>query len=164
MPANSGRRVTQRSWNEFFIPGIGNRLGPLARQVPTNRNRAMDPTPADTNSRAAALAEGHLVDCSQLAAEVGFPWPVAMTPNLVNEIDAAKSGKHAHWDVLFDTWLATAEHTRAKQDVTEVEVASVLSRKGKGVVISLVLFMGEGDEAEPVITLATAEEAAQEAA
>ena len=35
--------------------------------------------PAYTGSRAAAIAEGTIIDVSDLGRQVGFKWPVAMT-------------------------------------------------------------------------------------
>ena len=115
-------------------------------------------------TRAQAIEDGELVDVSTTAVEAGFRVPVALTraawADCVawTEVDEARkcacqdeAGRL--WDVL---WMARQAAGRARgSDPVSYELWRV-PREGRGVRArrtTLVLHIGPGDDAEPVMTI-----------
>lgn len=113
-------------------------------------------------SRAQAIADGVLVDVSTTAREAGFTVPVAMTSaawaDFVEWSDQ-DSSRQTHqdetgrlWDVL---WMSHLAARRAQGGTVAVQFYRV-PRGGKGRMprkTTLLMNIGPGDAAEPVITL-----------
>lgn len=112
--------------------------------------------------RAQAIADGTLIDVSAQAAEAGFKVPVAVTAAVWSEVIAwsgADSSRQIHQDErgrLHDLlWVAVnlARHNKAKDRMGFQHYR--VARGGKGVrrtPIALVMVIGPGDAAEPVVT------------
>jgi len=112
--------------------------------------------PIHTYTRAQALADGVLVDAGPLAKEAGFRWPVALTQaahaeavawNPEHEAGQDETGRL--WDVL---WLATIAARAGRSRFT---VARVPNAPGQVEAqdLDLVLHVGPGDTAAPVVTI-----------
>lgn len=117
-------------------------------------------------SRARAIADGVLVDVTPGAAEAGFKLPCAMTEAAWidavewSEYDDARKGEGTGqsivgrlWDVLYLAHLA-ARHGRGTDRLT-FTVARI-PREGATVTpepMQLVLHIGPGDTAAPVLTI-----------
>jgi hypothetical protein len=117
-------------------------------------------------SRAQAIADGVLVDVSNAAAEAGFKLPCAMTRDAWvdavewSEYDEARKAEGTGqsllgrlWDVLYLAHLA-ARHGRGQDRVTFT--VSRVPREGASVTpepMQLVMHIGPGDTAEPVLTI-----------
>lgn len=123
-----------------------------------------------TYTRAQAIANGSLVDLSGLAAEYGVRWPVAITraahTDTIAWDDATKPGclqdeTGRAWDVLtmMRTVLPKACAQVQEQGYPGVRVPFRVLRvpaTGRGTrprLAELVLHLGAGDDAEPVITI-----------
>lgn len=114
-------------------------------------------------TRAQAIADGVLVDCSNLAREAGFRVPLALTAAVwhscvawtdANEQDKpmGQSEVGRLWDVL---WMALLAAKRTEGDRAPFTVLRV-PREGVGVSpqpVDLVLHIGPGDAGEPVCTI-----------
>jgi hypothetical protein len=114
-------------------------------------------------TRAQAIADGVLVDCSSLAREAGFRVPLAMTAaawhSSVAWTDANEDDKHMGqsevgrlWDVL---WMALQAAKRTEGDRVAFTVLRV-PVEGEGLAaepVELVLHIGPGDAGEPVCTI-----------
>jgi len=109
-------------------------------------------------SRAQAIADGVLVDVSDMAKEAGFRYPVAMTaaawadcvawPDSNRGAGQSESGRL--WDVLWMTKLAIKG---ADGDRVMVTVLRVPARGGRAAPAALQAVVGPGDGWEPVITI-----------
>jgi hypothetical protein len=106
-------------------------------------------------TRAQAIADGVLVDVSELASEAGFCWPVAVTAEVWGIIQTIPE-KHRHedptgrlWDVLMVAW---ANIRCGKGDGQELIFGVILHHEG-GDRVELKLVAGPGDDAEPVLTI-----------
>ena len=122
-------------------------------------------------SRAQALDDGVLIDCSSRAQEAGILWPVAITPaawaDCVGWSDADDLRKRDHtgqsesarlWDLCWMASMAIRAALRRGQD----DVGSLafqlyrIPREGRGIrprLVTLLLLVGSGDTGEPVITI-----------
>ena len=105
-------------------------------------------------SRAEALADGVLVDVSEMAQEAGFKVPVAITSAVwadVNDIPKSKQGiqdvEGRLWDIL---WVASVLARQADGDQLNFRIHMDLGRKKNYYLRSVI---GPGDHAEPVITI-----------
>lgn len=118
-----------------------------------------------TFSRADALADGVLVDVSQLAREAGFTVPVAMTraawEDCAEWTEEDSRRKCAHQDQTGRLWdVLTMAHIGARraqrgQSRTLFQLYRV-PRQGRGVrprLVALALVISAGDSGEPVITI-----------
>ena len=127
--------------------------------------------PSHRFSRALALADGVLIDCSSTAQEAGIVLPVAITAaawaDCVGWSDADDQRKRGHtgqsesarlWDVCWMASMAIRAALRRGQD----EAASLafqlyrVPRDGRGIrprLVTLLLLVGSGDTGEPVITI-----------
>jgi len=115
-------------------------------------------------TRAEAIADGVLVDVSDLAREAGFKLPVAMTAAAWADCVAWSEEDTRRkrcpqdetgrlWDVLF--MAAQAARRRANTPDRLFQLLRV-PREGRGQrprLTTLRLVIGPGDEAEPVLTI-----------
>lgn len=110
-------------------------------------------------SRAQAIADGVLIDVSDVAKEAGFRFPVAMTAAAWSDCVAwRESGQGAGqsesgrlWDVL---WMAKLAVKRAEGDRISFTVLRVPTRGGgRAQLATLQAVVGPGDHWEPIITL-----------
>lgn len=111
----------------------------------------------DVYSRADSLADGELRDAGELAREVGFRVPVALTRAVWAECVAVpeacpwqdETGRL--WDVLWMASLAARAH-RGESRVPFV--VCVQNEPGEPVEVPLVMHCTPGDDLEPVVTIA----------
>lgn len=120
--------------------------------------------PIHTYSRADAIADGVLVDVTDTAREAGFKIPVALTRAVfedcvswqdVPEFKPPQDERGRLWDVLsLAAWSAKAAgkigRDRGRFSVWRVPIG------GRGIKpqpVNLVVQVGPGDHAEPVITI-----------
>ena len=119
--------------------------------------------------RAQAIADGTLVDVSEMAREAGFKFPVALTAaawaDCVEWTEADnKRKRHCQdqagrlWDVL---WMALLAARSNKSSADVFYTLHRVPRAGKGMrarPVQLRMVVGAGDELEPVITIMTPSE------
>lgn len=124
-----------------------------------------------TYSRREALADGVLVDVSEMAKEAGFKFPVALTQRLHAEVitpdpRAAEFGQSVDgrlWDALHMLRMAIAGALPKKtynvgpQQVTEYQCYFIMKARQRRL-LTLKAICGPGDNAEPVITIMLPEE------
>ena len=112
-------------------------------------------------SRKQAIEDGVLIDVTDMAKELGFKWPVAVTATVWNQyivpqeelISAGQSKEGRLWDVLNVLRIA------AQQNGTEVFFkVTFLMENDRHEVVRLKAVSGPGDEGEPVITIMLPEE------
>ena len=109
-------------------------------------------------TRQQALADGVLVDASDLAREAGFVFPVALTETLyhsyvVPALDLVAEGQSIAgrlWDLLFVLRFAIAK--ARDTDIILFKVLFLMSAGSTPVSIALKAICGLGDDGEPVIT------------
>jgi hypothetical protein len=120
-------------------------------------------------TRAQALEDGDLVDIAETGREAGFLFPVALTRHAWAECVALPEGYKGVqdeagrlWDVLWMASCAVRAYTRSKPNDTNTALwFSVYVRPinkdgrdaGRAKLKRLVVKIGPGDEAEPVITI-----------
>jgi len=107
-------------------------------------------------TRAQAIADGVLVDVSELAREAGYRFPVAITQTLwceciqVHDDDVGQNETGRLWDVL--NVLRQRIQTASSVQVVFFDV--LIARGGRGPqVVRLKAHCGPGDDLEPVLTL-----------
>lgn len=109
-------------------------------------------------TREQAIADGVLVDVSEMAKEAGFLYPVAVTQGVWHDIVVPsprdqKDGQSIDgrlWDVLY--MLKCAIHFKtAPSNKTDFFVIAVHERKQE--THKLYALCGPGDNAEPVVTI-----------
>lgn len=112
-------------------------------------------------TRAEAIADGVLIDVSQMAAQAGLRYPVAITDHAWAELVAWSDENPAIqdetgrlWDVLMATRAAIA-HSSSSTDRVTVAVLRVPNSPTATtpVIAQFIAHCGPGDEGEPVITL-----------
>jgi hypothetical protein len=115
-------------------------------------------------TRAQSIADGVLVDVSDLAREAGFRWPVALTAAAWEDCvawETSDTRRQCHqdvtgrlWDVLFlaahAARVARPDTSRHAFEVTRVPRDGSSTRAETAV---LHLHLGPGDTGEPVITI-----------
>lgn len=110
-------------------------------------------------TRAQALADGVLVDVSEVAREAGFKVPVALTAAVWadcvawdNQREVAYQDESGRlWDVLAMASFEARAHRGAQRvSFSLLRVPSGCLRPAR---VRLVLHIGPGDEGEPVITI-----------
>lgn len=119
-------------------------------------------TPIHVYTRSQALADGVLVDVSELASEAGFRIPVALTRAVWEdcvawtELDSRRQTLQDQvgrlWDVL---WLASLAAKRGRRDRVSFEIYRV-PRDGKAARpkrVHLQMHIGPGDAGGPVISI-----------
>jgi DNA repair protein RadC len=113
-------------------------------------------------TRAQALADGVLIDVSQMAKEAGFRYPTAITADLQaaltpnrRERSYGQSYEGRSWDVLFMACLAARRAIWDSQTAFSVSQAICPGERGRlrRRSLNLWLVVGPGDEHEPVITI-----------
>lgn len=111
-----------------------------------------------TYTRAQALADGVLIDVSEMAKEAGFKYPVAVTDNLWAYINPdpmppGQDMKGRLWDVL--TLAVFNARSSKGGDRIEFQVYFLNGEEGecKGQLVDVISVCGPGDNAEPVITI-----------
>jgi len=110
-------------------------------------------------TRAQALADGVLIDVSDLAHEAGFTLPVAVTDNLwhsyvVPPLDLAKKGQSISgrlWDIL--SILRFAIKTSPSTDRLSFSVLFAMTPDSEPVPVELLAVCGPGDNGEAVVTV-----------
>jgi hypothetical protein len=108
-----------------------------------------------TDFRAQALREGILVDVSQTAQEAGFVFPVAVTKNLWEDLNAIPEA-YSHEDVIGRLWdVLMVAKLAVRQSSPEGGQVSfrVILHVGKTSAYTVRLICHPGDDLEPVITL-----------
>jgi hypothetical protein len=115
-------------------------------------------------SRAQALADGALVDVSELARDAGFKVPVALTTKVWTDCVAWDQTREVApqdetgrlWDVL--TMAHMTARGRPDADRLTFSVLRIGSGHLRPSLVRLVLVIGPGDQGEPVITIMQPEE------
>lgn len=110
-------------------------------------------------TRAQALKDGVLVDCSELAHEAGFTWPVAVTDHLyhdyiVPELALVAEGQSISgrlWDVLMV--LHHAIHSSKYDTYLRFAVLFMMSPGAAPVPVELVSVAGPDDDGSPCLTI-----------
>lgn len=115
-------------------------------------------------SRAQAIADWVLVDVSEAAREAGFTVPVALTQGAWSECVAWGEGDDLRgavgqseagrlWDVVVLAAHAARLHRRSGRDRVPFSVMRVPRGGRRAERAELVVHIGPGDEAEPVLTV-----------
>ena len=184
MPQQAERRLLQRPESiHFDLPDRAkllnpnernrNRRGPIYFPFMNQRRMNMDKLPSSpepsvevisTYTRAQALEDGLLLDVTEVAREVGFCWPVAMTraawedcvawSETDNQRQLYQDESARLWDVLWVAWNAIRRNPRNEPWV-RYHLCRV-PRDGKSVTPSaatLKLVAGPDDGGEPVVTI-----------
>ena len=110
-------------------------------------------------SRADALADGVLIDVSELAREAGFKLPVAVSDTLYHgyltpPLELAKEGISVEgrlWDTL--SVLRYAIKSASATDRLSFTVLFAQASDATPVSVNLLAVCGPGDSGEPVITI-----------
>ena len=112
-------------------------------------------------TRAQAIADGVLIDVSEMGKEAGFVYPVAMTSVVFNRYVKVPEGvscqdeKGRLWDILW--MLRVAIKTGGSR--TEVPFSLYVRNDNKSAkLVQLKAICGPGDDPEPVITIMLPEE------
>ena len=116
-------------------------------------------------TRAQAIADGFLVDVSDMAKEAGFKWPVAVTRAVWDKIvtptpDDAQQGQSEDgrlWDVLWMARLAVKAN-KDDRDFVLFQVFVLCDWKHQEVTLKLVLNL-ESPKGGPCLTVMLPEEA-----
>jgi len=107
-------------------------------------------------TRADAIADGFLIDVTNMAIEAGFRYPVALTETVWNtcvEVDPGCTHQDEQgrlWDVLMLLRFAICRDTDTSIVSFRIHHADGAGRKTE---TSLKAICGPGDTAEPVITI-----------
>ena len=122
-------------------------------------------------TRAQAIADGVLVDVSELAREAGFRFPVALTCGVWAECITGTAGVWAEcvppngvqdetkrvWGLLHALWVAITTKGESERVDFAVHVRND-NREGDPALVQLYALCGPGDDAEPVITVMKSDE------
>ena len=128
--------------------------------------------PISSYTRADALADGMLVDVSEMAREAGFVFPVAVTRSVWHEcIDWPEGSEQGFgqsidgrlWDVLFMAHWKIKSSREQSEDLlyqlnvipkdTKAETITEIDDFTGAKLTTLKINIGPGDNAEPVITI-----------
>ena len=115
-------------------------------------------------TRAQAIADGVLIDATEMAKETGFKWPVALTAaawadcvawsDVDNERQAYQDQSGRLWDVLFMASFAVRTANNANQQLQfDLQCIPRDGRETKSQRLTLKLILGPGDDGQPVITI-----------
>lgn len=115
-------------------------------------------------SRAQAIADGVLIDVSEVAKEAGFHYPVALTEQVWidyvaweakdNQAQTYQDTAGRLWDVLsMLRWAIRANKESTSMILFKLYVIPRDGRSRKPVLVELKSICGPGDEGEPVITI-----------
>jgi hypothetical protein len=110
-------------------------------------------------SRSDALADGVLIDVSDIAREAGFTLPVAVSDNLYHSyimpsLELAKEGQSPSgrlWDTL--NVLRYAIKASPATDRLSLSVLFTMSPNTDPIPVELLAVCGPGDSGEPVVTV-----------
>jgi Family of unknown function (DUF6573) len=108
-------------------------------------------------TRAQAIADRVLIDVTPAALQAGFRFPVAVTAALMAVVETIPE-QYSHediegrlWDVL---WMASLAARRAKPGCSRIAFEVILHIEGtRRKYQALILDIGPGDTADPVITI-----------
>lgn len=116
-----------------------------------------------TYSRAEAIADGILIDVTQVAKEAGFNFPVALTNtawiDCVEWTDEDRTRRACQnqdgrlWDVVWMAALAARANSNTDCVVFGLHRVSRDSSSVVPVLVNLLMHIGPGDTAAPVITI-----------
>lgn len=110
-------------------------------------------------TRAQAIADGVLIDVSELAKEAGFRFPVAVTCGVWAECVAVPRGVDGQdetgrlWDVLNMLRFAIAKQQKDCERVDFAVHVQNDNHEGEPPPVSLYALCGPGDDGEPVVTV-----------
>ncbi len=112
-------------------------------------------------SRKQAIEDGVLIDVTEMAKDLGFKWPVAITSTVWNQyivpqeelISSGQSKEGRLWDVLNVLRIATG-----KGGTEILFKVTFLMENDRHEVVRLKAVSGPGDKGEPVITIMLPEE------
>lgn len=115
-------------------------------------------------SRAQAIADGVLIDATEMAIDAGFKWPVALTAaawaegvawsDADNKRQAYQDQSGRLWDVLFMAAYAIRTARNADQQLLfDLHCIPRNGRATKSQRLTLKLILGPGDDVQPVITI-----------
>ena len=115
-------------------------------------------------TRAQAIADGVLIDATEMAIDAGFKWPVALTAaawadcvawsDADNKRQAYQDQSGRLWDVLFMAAYAIRTARNADQHMLfDLHCIPRNGRATKSQRLTLKLILGPGDDAQPVITI-----------
>jgi hypothetical protein len=114
-------------------------------------------------SRAQALADGVLVDVSEVAKEAGFRVPVALTTGVWERAVAWSAADTARqtpqdesgrlWDVLWMAYVAARRASGGCQVPYQLHVVPRGGRATRARLLTLHMQIGPGDDGEAVITI-----------
>lgn len=115
-------------------------------------------------SRADAIADGVLIDVTEIAAEAGFKIPVAMTRAVWadcvewnGEIEARKATMQDEsgrlWDVVWMAFIACRAPGSAQRRIFELHRVPREGRGNRPRRVALAVCIGPGDDHSPVITI-----------
>ncbi len=115
-------------------------------------------------TRKQAIEDGVLIDATELAADAGFKWPVALTAavwadciawsDADNERQAYQDQSGRLWDVLFMASYAIRTAKDSDQQLPfDLYRIPRNGRATKSQRLTLKLILGPGDNGEPVITI-----------
>lgn len=110
-------------------------------------------------TRRQALSDGVLVDCTELAREAGFTWPVAVTDHLYHSyivpalVLVAEGGsiRGRLWDVL--TVLRYAIRSSKDDTYLRFSVLFQMSPGAAPIPVEIVSVAGPDDDGSPCLTL-----------
>lgn len=111
-----------------------------------------------------AIVDGHLFDVSEVATEVGFPWPVALTAAVwcdcvswVDEDSRAQIPQDYQgrlWNVLYMAYLVMQKAAVPKDCITFTLLRVPRDGVSRGPQsVALKLCVALGDAGEPVVTI-----------
>ncbi|MFC1591648.1 DUF6573 family protein [Thermodesulfobacteriota bacterium] len=117
-------------------------------------------------TRKQAIEDGVLVDCTKMAQEAGFKFPVAITSTVWNEyivpndelVGCGQSYEGRLWDVLWMLRYYAGLPTATETLKFKLYFVMIINDKPKEVLTELKAICGPGDEGEPVITIMKPEE------
>lgn len=113
-------------------------------------------------SRAEAVADGVLIDVSELAREAGFRYPVALTSAAWHDCVAVASTDHVHDETgrLWDVLNVLRYVVKMNPDRSEIRFCVDVADENEHVTrVWLKCQCGFGDDPEPVLTVMLPEEA-----
>ena len=159
-------RDSAQGWFVCFPEVTGGKVRFLTEEERQKLDRLREeesPTLISTYSRAQALADGVLVDVSELAHEAGFRYPVAMTAAVRQQYVVVPPGVTGQdetgrcWDVLRMLFYAIRQQ-RDSSPVLEFPVFVRNSDDEEAREVMLKALCGPGDDLRPVITILLVEE------
>jgi hypothetical protein len=143
--------------NDSEINGDGKNIELMKGQNNMQNNNDVFGEVIYSYTRAQAIEDGVLVDVSEMAREVGFVYPVAVTRTVWNryvEIPAGVVGQDEIgriWDILWMSWVAARRNAGPEMHF-QLSVRND-NREGEPPLVTLKAHCGPGDHADPVVTI-----------